>query len=239
MGQTRLTTIAGTLFRGLRGGSYMFDRTFSDCNKLTDIPYDLFSTISLGSEGMFSYTFSGCKKLAEIPFNLFKAFSLDGATRMFSHTFSDCTGLNFIPNLFTDIASGADYLFESTFGGCSGLADIPSGLFGTRITAGAEGMFDGTFNNCTSLINLPENLFKYITTAATNLFQDTFNHATNLSGYIPKTTFAGLISAGHPTATGMWRRTFHQTNIATTCPTGTSQYITGYESDWNNMVSCQ
>ena len=76
------------------------------------------------------------------------------------------------------------------------------------------------------------------------MFQNTFYDCSNLNGYIPPTTFAGLIANGSPTATNMWSNTFSGTKLATTCPAGTTQYITGYEGDtpgttWYGKVSCE
>ena len=99
-------------------------------------------------------------------------------------------------------------------------------------------MFHGTFNACTRLTSIPAGLFSGITTGASYMFRSTFNGCSKLSGYIPPSTFAGLIANGHPTAENMWYSTFNNTKLATSCPAGTVQFITGYEDYWGGRVSC-
>ena len=105
-------------------------------------------------------------------------------------------------------------------------------------------MFLETFYGCTSLTEIPAGLFSGITTGARYMFNQTFRGCSNLSGYIPPSTFVGLIANGSPTADAMWHDTFYNTKLATTCPAGTGQYITGYEgttngTTWNGKVSCE
>jgi len=237
-GATNLTDISGTLFsQYTTGASYMFSNTFRDCTSLTTIPSGLFSGITTGADWMFFGTFQGCKSLTTIPSGLFSNITT-GASYMFNGTFWGCKSLTTIPSgLFSNITTGASYMFQGTFMNCTSLTTIPSGLF-SGITTGASGMFYGTFNSCTSLTTIPSGLFSNITTGATYMFNYTFSGCTNLSGYIPPSTFAGLIANGSPTAYSMWDSTFTSTKLATSCPDGLTQYITGYESYWYNKVSC-
>ena len=239
---TSLTTIPDGLFSGITTGvNSMFSYTFSYCTALTTIPSNLFSGITTGANYMFQYTFFGCTALTTIPSNLFSGITT-GAERMFQYTFENCTSLTTIPsNLFSGITTGAYGMFQHTFEACTSLTTIPDGLF-SGITTGATYMFYYTFSFCTSLTTLPSNLFSGITTGAERMFQQTFQSCTNLAGYIPPTTFAGLIANGHPTATVMWLDAFAGTKLATSCPAHTTQYITGYEGSgsttWNGKVSC-
>ena len=98
-------------------------------------------------------------------------------------------------------------------------------------------MFNGTFSNCTALTTIPTGLFSGITTGANGMFVATFSGCTNLGSYIPPTTFAGLIAAGAPQV-NMWTDTFGNTQLVTSCPNGTAQYVTGYENSWAGKVSC-
>ena len=233
-----LTEIPAGLFSGITtGASEMFRYTFYGCGSLTEIPGDLFSGITTGAYAMFANTFNGCRSLTEIPGDLFSGITT-GATSMFSQTFRGCTSLTSIPgDLFSGITTGAYAMFSNTFHDCTSLTEIPGDLF-SNITTGASEMFYLTFYGCTSLTEIPAGLFSNITTGAKEMFYLTFYGCSNLGGYIPPSTFAGLIANGSPTADGMWDSTFERTKLLTTCPAGTTQYITGYESAWDGKVSC-
>ena len=158
------------------------------------------------------------------------------------------TGKNYIANILGNMsamfpyitgnaANGAQPRFFFTFYGASYLTSI-SDTFFADYTTGAEGMYNKTF--CyTGLTAIPAGLFSSITTGARQLFYNTFSGCSNLGGYIPPSTFAGLIENGNPTATEMWVNTFNNTQLLTTCPAGTTQYITGYEGAWIGKVSCE
>ena len=140
-------------------------------------------------------------------------------------------------------AGGRIPRFSGTFSGCTSLTEIPGDLF-SGITTGAQAMFYQTFSGCKSLTEIPAGLFSNITTGAKEMFIGTFQACSNLGGYIPPSTFAGLIANGSPTASSMWERSFSNTLLATTCPAGTTQYITGYEgtngsTTWYGKVSCE
>ena len=166
--------------------------------------------------------------------------SNDGQFPHFYQTFVNEDYLTLIPSeLFKGgNLTGGSYMFFSTFSGCDGLTEIPPELFSTINTPGQD-MFRSTFLKCANLTTIPNNLFSGITSAATNMFYQTFSDSTNMSGFIPKSTFSGLIANNHPSATDMWYRTFSGTSLVTTCPNGTQQYNTGYESEWNGFVSCE
>lgn len=212
--------------------AYSFART-----NIVNIPANLLSGVTSSKYVMFFHTFDGCTSLTAIPSELFGNITT-GADDMFDYTFAHCSSLVSIPeNLFSSIATGAEWMFNSTFLGCSSLTTIPENLFG-NITTGAAWMFRQTFLGCTSITSIPANLFGNITTAADSMFDDVFFGCTHLSGYIPPSAFAGLIANGAPYESGMWDAAFTNTNLATTCPSGTVQYITGYENYWDGAVSC-
>ncbi len=251
---TALTTIPSGLFdfaNNVSGTTDMFSGTFSGCTSLTTIPSTLFAHITSSAQSLFQGTFSGCTALTAIPSGLFNfANTVTGAQSMFSGTFAGCTGLGTnggspIPaSLFSRVTSGATSMFAGTFSSCNHITQIPSELFnfGGNNVNGATDMFGETFSACTSLTSLPSGLFAKITSAANSMFSDTFSGCTGLTGYIPPNLFAGLIASGSPTATNMMNSTFNNTgSLATTCPSGTQTYTTGYESYWvdapNNVTS--
>ena len=232
-GCTGLQTIPS--FKDITTGAYyMFRQTFYGCTGLQTIPSDSFAGITTGAESMFAQTFSGCTGLQTIPSDLFKNITT-GASNMFAQTFSGCTGLQTIPSdLFKNITTGASSMFDSTFYGCTGLQIIPSGLF-ANITTGESGMFSRTFEECIGLTSIPSGLFSNITTGVSGAFRRTFYNCTNLTGYIPPTLFAGLIT--NNAATNTFNRTFTNTGMAESCPSGT-EYATQYTSGWGGKVSC-
>ena len=188
-----------------------------------------------GQQPRFKHTF-GVTNITAIPEHIFDGI-YGGISLMFYATFYRCYNLTDIPEkLFINITS-APYIFRSTFNQCTKLTSIPENLF-NNITAGANYMFQYTFKECRALTKIPNYLFSNISTHATGLFQNTFASCSNLSGYIPSTLFAGLINNGSQYAGGMFNNSFYHTNLTTTCPTGTTQYITGYENYWDNHVSC-
>jgi len=132
-------------------------------------------------------------------------------------------------------------MFSWAFAGTS-ITSIPSNLF-SGVSGCQDNVFGSTFNGCTSLTYIPENLFSGINCAYNYQFGRTFYNCTNLSGYIPPSTFSGLINAGHPKANNLFADAFYGTKLVTSCPSGTTQYISGYEGSgtrtWNGKVSCQ
>jgi len=234
-----ITSIPGNLFDKITTArKHMFYVTFADCSRLTSIPTGLFKNITTAEEEMFLGTFYNCKSLTFIPRNLFSSIH-EPAKGLFYQTFYNCTSLTSIPDdLFVNITGAANDLFSYTFADCTSLTSIPENLFG-GITGAAYNMFGNTFKGCTSLTSIPEKLFSGVTGASNNMFAYTFRNCSGLSGYIPASTFSGLIAnTNHPSTNNMWLDIFSGTSIATTCPAGTVQYITGYEDYWDGHVSC-
>ena len=100
-------------------------------------------------------------------------------------------------------------------------------------------MFSETFAGCTSLTSIPDGLFKNIHNGTVYMFYATFRDCgTNLVGCIPPSTFAGLIANGSQYSSSMMTYIFDNTNLATTSPSGKTQYITGYENYWSGHISC-
>jgi len=159
-----------------------------------------------------------------------------GQQPIFYSAFAGCENLTTIPETLFDGVTGNEVgMFMGTFNG-TGITEIPSGLF-DGVSGAAEGMFASTFAG-SAVTSLPENLFSNITESELNMFNATFNNCENLTGYIPVSTFRGLIDNGSPDIDHMMGNIFNNTNLATECPTGMSQFTTGYESDWSSHVAC-
>ena len=232
-GCSSLTTIPSGLFAALTSSNpNLFANTFKDCTSLTTIPTGLFNSITSSASSMFSDTFKGCTKLTTIPDNLFANITT-GADSMFANTFEGCTKLTTIPSgLFANITTSASSMFSSTFKGCTNLATIPGNLF-TNITTGADSMFYYTFQNCTDLTAIPSGLVSNITTGYNYMFKGMFSGCSKLSGYISPTMFQPGLNGNDIMAS-----IFSGTALATSCPSGTTLYPTGYEQSWNNKVAC-
>ena len=237
-GCTSLTKIAGNPFPNLTGNAPgMFNQTFSNCTLLNNIPKDLFAGVSGSATDMFDYTFANCTSLTNIPKELFSGIS-GGAEGMFNHTFHNCTSLVDIPaTLFSGINTSAYQMFNQTFRNCTSLTEIPGTLFQNIKGESAQEVFSGTFANCTSLTSIPNGLFKNITgKPAEYAFYGVFYECTNLTGTVPVDLFENLDSADY--VSGPMEFIFNGTNLDTQCPSGTYQYITGFESDWDGHVAC-
>jgi len=100
-------------------------------------------------------------------------------------------------------------------------------------------MFLGTFIGCTGLTRIPENLFSGVNGAANSMFFYTFVGCNSLTGYIPKSTFSGLIDNGSPMADYMWGETFEGTQLTKTCPDGTIPVDTTYKEAWGGYAVCE
>ncbi len=143
--------------------------------------------------------------------------------------------------VFPQLGSASNQVpsFASLFDGASNLTSVSSTLFsGLTGSSNAKYMFHETFANCTSLTAIPAGLFASITTPAEHMFNKTFDGDSNLSGFIPSTTFAGLVASNSPTVSNMWVDTFDGTQLLTACPVGSVQFETQYETSWENKVSC-
>lgn len=126
---------------------------------------------------------------------------------------------------------------KSVFTAISGRLDTLFPVLGT--TANLRPKFYRTFYNCAKLTSVPENLFRNISDAYNYTFYQTFYGCSGLKGFIPPSTFGGLIQNGHPYGTQMMASIFsNATNMDTSCKSPHRTYTTGYESYWNSRVSC-
>jgi hypothetical protein len=138
---------------------------------------------------------------------------------------------------------GQQPLFSGTFWNTP-ITSIPAGLF-SGITGAADYMFQSTFNG-TQITSIPAGLFSGITGAARGMFSGTFYNCRNLTGYIPESTFAGLIQNNSPDANSFMNGIFGRaTRLATSCPDGTTEVSTPYKSNYwetgngNYAVMCR
>ncbi len=217
-----------------------FFAVFANANALTSLPSDLFSGVNTAS---FSYAFKDCSNLIEIPENLFSDLSGQPANGAFSYTFHNCVRLQNIPeNLFKSVPYLSYGIFYGTFVHCTALKNIPSGLFShikdsTSVTTNGNAFY-ATFTECYGLTSLPENLFASVTRAESGIFAGTFRFCLKITGYVPTSMFRGLIENGSGNLGSAWSYVFDGTGLDKNCPSGTTQYITGYEDFWNERVSC-
>ncbi|MBO4480708.1 MAG: InlB B-repeat-containing protein [Alphaproteobacteria bacterium] len=220
--------------------------TFSGCSGLTgSIPAYLFGNkmdiaedVKLNSAGeAFSGTFRGCENLTGLPGTLFG---------------NDGVDITYMARKNT---------FHETFHTCKRLPSIPDGLF-RAVTGYAEGMFHGTFKYCEGLTGaIPANLFKNVgapeadssfTSGAKNMFAGTFEGCYNLGrvgstkSYVPPELFGTKATRWNgKNATNFMTNIFKEANqMATTCPSGTTEFVTGFrETYWSNnnganVISC-
>ena len=217
-----------------------FSGTFAN-TPITSIPSGLFSGITGAAEYMFSGTFYRTQ-ITSIPADLFSGVT-GAAERMFDSTFS-YTQITSIPeNLFHGITGAAEGMFESAFQETQ-ITSIPAGLF-SGITGAANRMFSYTFA-MSKITSIPAGLFSGITGAADYMFFGTFRDCPNLTGYIPESTFAGLIQNNSPdTSVFMGSMFYNSTGMATECPSGTTEVQTAYKSAYwgtgngNYAVMCR
>ncbi len=200
----------------------------------------IFPTLHNGANNtdypIFAATFAQCTSLTSIPSGLFSGVS--GSVRyMFMQTFYGCTSLtSILSGLFSGVSGSADYMFAYTFWNCTSLTSIPSDLF-RGVSGSADWMFVFTFADCTSLTSLPNSLFPNIISApTTKMFSGMFYGCTNLSGYVPATLFGNMNSNNY--SVGPMENIFGNTNLNTSCPVGTRQYLTGFEDDWYLDENC-
>ena len=238
---TNLTDIPSNLFSGItKPATGMFYYTFAGTTSLYQIPSGLFSSIvGAPQPHMFRRTFNGSGITGSIPGDLFSGISGAPATYMFSGTFAACPGLT--GQLSSDLFSGisgeaAEAMYDVTFAGSSGLTGpIPSGFFGNIWGSAKPYMFTGVFLGCSNLTgSIPENLFGNITSASTQEFRQAFQNCSKLEGWVPPRLFASVSGTGIL----FMDEIFKGSGIVTECPSGYTQYITGFESYWNSKVSC-
>lgn len=148
----------------------------------------------------------------------------------------ECSSLTTISSdLFSGVTGAKANMFRGIFDKCSSLTTLPDTLFGD-ISGSAPNMFRSAFYECSSLTTLPAGLFSGINGAQNYMFKWTFAGTTGLTGYIPATLFDGLHGE---TATELMLNIFaNGSGLATSCPSGTQQVITGYESNWSGKVAC-
>ena len=209
-----------------------FAKSFSR-TRITEIPENLFSGIRASTPYMFQSTFAYTSALTSIPANLFADITVP-RQGLFNSAFMGSAVKTIPPTLFHSINGSAAAMFQNTFRSAS-ITSIPAELFET-INKPANNLFNATFMGCTRLTAIPNNLFKNITGVAANQFYYTF-YRCGATGYIPPSLFAGLNNSGLYTTT-MMTEIFYNTNLDTTCPAGTVQFVTGYENYWNGHVSC-
>lgn len=126
---------------------------------------------------------------------------------------------------------------KSVFTAISGRLDTLFPVLGT--TDALRPRFYRTFYNCAKLTSIPENLFRNISEAYNYTFYQTFYGCSGLTGFIPPSTFGGLIQNEHPYGTQMMASIFSgTTNLAQSCKSPHRTYTTGYETYWNSRVSC-
>ena len=251
-------TLSGT---GVTPGTTTIDHTSNTTNYTYTCTYDTDGAKVIGFDGTaeayagttgvaaisFYTSATNAAKVADISGNFSDIFPEESSSGYrcprFYQTFMECTELREIPDtLFSGYTTGCHSKFRATFMNCTNLTEIPENLFSFdgNDVSGETRMFGETFKGDTSLSELPENLFAKITTAANQMFYETFYGCTGLTGYIPPTMFAGLIANGSPNANAMIYNTFASTgSLAHNCPVGTHTYNTGYESDFSGRVSCE
>lgn len=240
-------SVGQNLFSGITAfAPHVFQRTFMGSN-LANASMYLFGRIAgAPAEAMFAYTFANTK-LSGIPSDMFGGVAGTPAQDMFWGTFSGVSTLSgSIPSgLFGGMAGApAKGMFDSTFYECYNLTGtIPANLFGGTglLGAPAERMFAGTFYDCYYLGGtIPANLFGgagLSGASAVEMFDTTFYACGSLSGYVPMTLFGG-ISTSNP-ATNMMNHVFQNSGVWSSCPCGTHDYTTGFESYWDTRVSCE
>ena len=217
--------------------AYTFMRT-----PITSIPAWLFSGVTGATPYMFSGTFA-YTQITSIPAGLFSGIT-GAAPYMFFGTFVKVPTTSIPENLFSGIRGAAEGMFESAFQETQ-ITSIPAGLF-SGITGAANRMFLYTFSRTAQITSIPAGLFSGITGAADYMFYSTFYSCPNLTGYIPESTFAGLIQNNSPDTSDFMSDMFvGSTRMATACPQNTTEVSTPYKSAYwltsngNYAVMCR
>lgn len=150
------------------------------------------------------------------PMIMGQASSLPGTPELIA-SLSGSLGALF-PTLSSASVGSTQPIFNSSFAGAVNLTTVPYNLF-----SGLSG-------------NITSNMFSSAFSGASNLDTFVLADGTTTVDYIPPEFFGSITG----TATNCMSSVFYGANkIATTCPSGTLQYITGWESSWNNHVSCK
>ena len=226
----------GSIFPTLASGAQPGFRSAFSSIQATSIPENLFSGITgTPTTCMFTGTFYGAK-ITSIPENLFHGIT-GTAPALFAGTFW-ATKITSIPaGLFSTITGTLQpYMFEATFTDTTALTSIPAGLFGGVTGAPARCAFKDAFRS-TGAKSLPANLFPNLSgKPGYYSLKNMFALANTLSGYVPASMFTNLDSTNY--SRGPMDSIFVQTALATSCPAGKYQYLTGFESDWSSRVAC-
>ena len=241
---SHVSSFPSDMFAGINGApaDYMYSYTFGNCRWLssnTKIPSAFFGTFDgPPATGMFYGTFINTfnNLTGAIPENLFAGIVGPAAPSMFKNMFADANGITSIPaNLFAGISGPpAKEMFYQTFYGTK-ITSIPANLFSGISGPPASGMFYRTFYYAKQLKSIPETLFSGIQgPAASTMFEQTFYGCSGLTGFVPPHLFDGITG----TANRMMSNIFYNSGLVTTCPTGYTQYITGYEGSWSSKVAC-
>lgn len=232
------------------GGQYMFNRTFANAgtsNTTNTLSNKIFpSTLTQGQPYMFNETFSGCSTLTlggTGNNSLFYSIT-GGANYLFRNTFQGCSKLN--TQLIFQVTAPYQGMFYGTFRQCTSLTSLANIFTNVSSVNGAQEMFYQTYYGCSNLSPFPTSTFSKISSPAQDMFYQTFYGCNALSSFIPPAFFNKLIAAGSPlpnnSTNNMLNGMFDSTNILTSCPSGYSQFITGYENYWNtstpHKVSC-
>lgn len=180
----KLTKISPDAFQYCKD-AVQFVSTFHGCEKLIDVPSDLFKGCTEVKSFLGTFVETGLK---QIPENLFS--DCINVTN-FNTAFCQCQDLESIPGkLFSNCLKVKSFCF--TFSSCSKLTSIPSELFKNNVEAVA---FIYTFNCDTNLTNIPLDLFKknrnaiYLHQVFDNLIVNTVDLDTLLSDLPGKNTF--------------------------------------------------
>ena len=226
----------GSIFPTLASGAQPGFRSAFSSIQATSIPENLFSGITgTPTTCMFTGTFYGAK-ITSIPENLFHGIT-GTAPASFAGTFW-ATKITSIPaGLFSTITGTVQpYMFEATFTDTTALTSIPAGLFGGVTGAPARCAFKDAFRS-TGAKSLPANLFPNLSgKPGYYSLKNMFALANTLSGYVPASMFTNLDSTDY--SAGPMDSIFVRTALATSCPAGKYQYLTGFERDWSGKVAC-
>lgn len=209
------------------------------------------------AEGAFAETFWGCSGLTSIPDNLFGKLDVPlyykPRNNAFRQTFNYCTGLTSIPaGLFKNATGYAPRMFEGTFKGCYNIVgQIPADLFAN---VGAP-----TPSEEIGYTSADGRFFWYGDTDWWDrMFSQTFAQCNKLGGvwtsngvqrthFVPSQLFGKKSGrwANNPSSNFMQDIFDDAGKMAITCPSGYTEYVTGFRDQWGNgtgsekVISCE
>ena len=185
-----------------------------------------------------NYMFSNCTRLTTIPYDLLPAYETNANsahTGAYYGMFSGCTALTNSCNInFT--VSNSSVQYSNMFRGCTSLKNIgtiaitsfttiPSGLL--QATTLKNGCYKSMFMDCTSLVTAPD---LPATTLAQNCYSDMFHGCTKLN-YIK--CLATNISAANCTSNWVNGVAATGTFIKAASMTSWTTGVNGIPSDWS------